>query len=63
MSEQPRPLRVNISAQDLDDIIRNELYELQARFGADLLPSELVRSIAKKIVRMALSFTQHKRGS
>lgn len=54
-AEQPRPQRINISAQDLADIIRNELYGLQRRVGhGGDLPNELVKETAQNIVRTAL---------
>lgn len=53
-SEKPSP-HVSISARDLKDIIRDELYNLQADFKADgEFPNELVKEIAKAIVNRAL---------
>ena len=42
-----------ISARDLKDIIRDELYALQVQLGRGL-PNELVKEIAKTIVNRAL---------
>ena len=42
-----------ISARDLKDIIRDELYALQAKLDGDL-PNELIKKIAKTIVNRAL---------
>ena len=60
-SEKPSP-RVVISARDLKDIIRDELYDLQAAMeharGPEdtefLLPNERVKEIARTIVNRAL---------
>ncbi len=50
--EKPPP-RVEISARDLKDIIKDELYGLNSRPDTDI-PSELVKETAKSIVKRAL---------
>jgi hypothetical protein len=53
-SEKPSP-RVMISARDLKDIVRDELYDAQSRMKCpDDLPNERVKEIAKAIVSRAL---------
>lgn len=49
----PRPAHVYIGADDLADIIRDELYALQATLGSDF-PNGLVTKTAQTIVRRAL---------
>jgi hypothetical protein len=51
--EKPPSPSVMISARDLKDIIRDELYALQVQLGRGL-PNELVKEIAKTIVNRAL---------
>jgi hypothetical protein len=45
--------RVMISARDLKDICRDELYDLQSKLSSDL-SNELVKEVAKTIVKRAL---------
>jgi hypothetical protein len=53
-SEKPSP-RVMISARDLKDILRDELYDVQAKLkDPDDLPNERIKEIAKTIVNRAL---------
>lgn len=49
-----QPQQIIIRAQELENLIRNELYGVQAqiRHGADFT-DELVKATAKNIVRMA----------
>ena len=53
MTKEKPSERVMISARDLKDIIRDELYALQSRPDT-AIPNELVKEIAKAIVKRAL---------
>jgi hypothetical protein len=52
VKEKPSP-QVRISARDLRDIIRDELYAMQSRPDTDL-QNELIKEAAKTIVKRAL---------
>lgn len=53
-SEKPSP-QIAISARNLRDIVRDELYEVQAKMKChDDLPNELIKQVAKKIVKRAI---------
>ena len=58
MAKSEKSPRVMISARDLKDIIRDELYGLQgslkAQEGANVISNEDVKEIAKAIVNRAL---------
>lgn len=57
MAEQPPPhiSHVYVSTDTLDDIIRDELYGIQARLGLGSdLPNEIIKEAARTIVKRAL---------
>lgn len=51
--KRPARVMVYISVRDLKDIIRDELYALQSRPDSGL-PTELIKEVAKTIVKRAL---------
>jgi hypothetical protein len=52
--EKPSP-QIAISARNMRDIVRDELYAVQGEMKhPDGLPNELIKQVAKKIVKRAI---------